>query len=189
MNIYGDRVILRGVEESDIEMLRDMMNDPDTEHMTVGHHFPQSKAAQAQWFAHFSNDEKNQRWIIEVRESGEAIGLIAITDIDWKSRDATYGIKLKANGPRGKGYASDSELAMMRFVFEEMGLHRLSSSVLAYNAASIRMTENCGAKREGLKRKAVFKGGKWHDLILYGVLYEDFLEAKNRLNWGSAPTP
>ena len=42
MILKGKKVTLRAVEESDIEMLRELINDPEIEKMTVGKSFPVS---------------------------------------------------------------------------------------------------------------------------------------------------
>lgn len=183
MNIYGQKVVLRAMEPEDMEMLREMVNDPEIERMVGGWSFPISKVEQMKWYERVVSDKQNLRFIIETRESDEPIGMISLTEIDWKNREAVYAIKLKKDAPKQKGYASDSEFALMKFAFEELQLHRLTSEVLEYNIASIALTEKCGAQREGLKRSAVYKRGEYHNVICYGVLYEDFLRAAKQAGW------
>lgn len=183
MIIYGKKVLLRGIEQEDIEMLRETINDPETEYMTTGWHFPLSRTDQQRWFEDYRQNNTNQRWVIETIETHEAIGLIALTDIDWKNREAWYSYKLKPSGPKRLGYGTDAMMALLQYSFEELGMHRISGTVIEYNTASIHLSEKFGAKREGLKRQAIYKRGAWHDVICYGVLYEDYLEAKKRLNW------
>ena len=43
MELRGKKVVLRAVEEEDLEMLRELTNDPDYEKMIVGWSFPISK--------------------------------------------------------------------------------------------------------------------------------------------------
>ena len=47
MKLVGKKVTLRAVEQEDLEMLRELTNDPDFERMAVGWSFPISKAQQA----------------------------------------------------------------------------------------------------------------------------------------------
>ncbi|MEG1578860.1 MAG: GNAT family protein [Oscillospiraceae bacterium] len=183
MNLYGKKVMLRAMEPEDMEMLRETINDPEMERMIGGWSFPVSKLEQMQWYERVVADKRNLRFIIESLETKEALGMISLTDIDWKNRNAAYAIKLKQDAPKKKGYASDSGLTLMRFAFEELQLHRLTSDVLEYNTASIAMMEKCGAQREGLKRSAVYKNGQYHNVICYGVLYEDFKRAAEKAGW------
>ena len=183
MNLYGEKVLLRAMEPEDMEMYREMVNDPDIEQMLGGWSFPVSSVEQRQWYERVAMDKRNLRFTIEDQSTGEALGMIYLSELDWKNRTAVYGMKLKKNAPKRKGYASDSEFTLMRYAFLELGFHRLSSEVLDYNTPSIGTKEKCGAKREGLKRSAVFKDGAYHDVICYGVLYEDFVEAVKRSGW------
>ena len=176
MNLMGKKVMLRAMELEDMETLLEMVNDPEIDHMVTGWSYPVSRHEQMRWFDRVSSDRNNLRFMIEELETGRAVGMISLTELDWKNREAVYGIKLRKSAPKRKGIATDAEFTLMRFVFEELNLHRLTSIVLDYNQASIVMTEKCGAKREGIKRSAIFKRGQYHDAIYYGELYEDFLE-------------
>ena len=160
-----------------------MINDPEIEKMVAGWSFPVSMYSQMKWYENVIDDKNNYRFIIELVETKQAVGLISLTDIDWKNREAQYAIKLCSDAPKNQGIATDSEFALMRYYFEELQMHRLSSAVMISNVASIVMTEKCGAKREGVKRSALYKNGSYQDVILYGVLYEDFCEAAKNANW------
>ncbi|MCC5909795.1 MAG: hypothetical protein JJT76_05100 [Clostridiaceae bacterium] len=46
MNLKGKIVTLRAIEEEDLEMLRDIINDPEVERLVVGWSLPISKAQQ-----------------------------------------------------------------------------------------------------------------------------------------------
>lgn len=183
MNLYGEKVLLRAMEPEDMEMFRDMINDPEIERMVGGWSFPVSRTSQMKWYERVDGDRNNLRFTIQLQDSGQAVGMISLTGIDWKNREGVYGIKLCSKAPKRQGIARDAVWAMMQYAFEELQLHRLTGEVLSYNAASAALWEGCGSKREGLKRQAIFKGGTYHDVIYYGVLYEDFLDAVTRFGW------
>ena len=185
MNIYGEKVLLRAMEPEDMEMLREMVNDPEIERMVGGWSFPVSSHAQARWYENVVGDRNAQRYIIEIRETHEAIGLINLVDIDWKNRTAFHGIKLKSDAPKGQGYATDAVMALEWYAFEQLNLNRLDGSCIVYNTASQRLYDKCGVKVEGIRRRAIFKDGQYYDQQYMGVLREDYLEAKRRMNWHS----
>lgn len=183
MNIYGEKVMLRAMEPEDMEMLREAVNDPEIEHMIGGWSFPVSKLEQMQWYERIVIDKRNLRFIIEVLDTGDAIGMCSLTEIDWKNRSAVTAIKLKKSAPKRKGYASDALFSLMQYAFEELQFYRLSCEIMEYNSASIALHKRCGALQEGLKRGAVYKNGNYHNVICYGVLYEDFLRATRQTRW------
>jgi RimJ/RimL family protein N-acetyltransferase len=183
MNINGKKVTLRAMEPEDMEMLRETVNDPEIERMVGGWSFPISTYQQMKWYESVINDKNNLRFIIEDKETHKAIGAINLINIDWKNRNAFTGMKLHSTAPHGKGYATDSIMALMCYVFEQLQFERLDGSWLLYNLPSKRVYEKCGWRVEGIKRRAVFKDGQYHDQAYAGVLKEDYFEAKKRLGW------
>lgn len=173
MNIYGKKVMLRAMEIADCEMIREMFNDPVLENLVVGWAFPVSKYAQEQWFAKNFNDQKNFRFVIETPEEG-AVGIATLTNIDWKNRSATHGIKLANKTFRSKGVGTDAVMAVMRYAFDELGLNRLDGSWFDENTASKNMYKKCGWIEEGVKRKCVYKQGEYRDLTIVGILATDY---------------
>lgn len=150
-----------------------MFNDPEIEEKVVGWAFPLSMYNQEQWFKSHSDDSRNLRFVIETEKDG-AIGIATLTDIDWKNRSAFSGIKIEKRENRSKGIGTDTIMALMRYCFDELQLNRLDTCWLAENAPSRGMYKKCGWKEEGIKRKCIFKGGKYHDYIIGGILAEDY---------------
>lgn len=176
MELRGKKVLLRAVEEEDLEMLRELTNDPDYEKMIVGWSFPISKQEQKEWFLNCHNGLSRLRYIIETEEEG-AVGMIGLRDIDWKNGSASgLGMRIANKEIRTKGLATDAWMTLMRYAFYELRLNRVNGSALEYNKASLKVCEKVGFKIEGTQRKAIFKDGKYVDLILMGCLREDYEE-------------
>lgn len=173
MIIKGKFVTLRAIEQEDLEFLREMMNDPDLERLLVGWSLPISKLEQQQWFDATLKNRDSIRLVIESPENG-AIGLIVVTNLDWKNRSARLGIKIANQKYRAKGIGSDTLMAIMRFLFTELQMHYLDAEIIAYNETALKQQQKCGWRIEGIKRKAVYKGGTYHDLYITGILKEEY---------------
>lgn len=184
MNIVGKKVILRAIEEDDLELLRDMVNDSEIENLVVGWSIPVSKQAQKNWFDRSKNDHNNIRVIIEDKENG-SVGMANIVNIDWKNRVAFHGIKISSKASRGKGIGTDAVMAIMRYAFDELQLNRLDGAIIDYNIPSKKLYSKCGWKDEGVKRKYIYKNGKYHDLIILGILKEEYYELVRQTNYWS----
>lgn len=172
MEIYGKFVKLRAMELEDCDMVREMFNDPEIEKLVIGWAFPVSKYAQEKWFEEHYND-KNLRFIIETEENG-AVGVATLTDIDWKNRMAYHGIKLSNTKNRRKGIGTDSVMAIMRYAFDELQLNRLNGSWFQENVASKNMYMKCGWKEEGIRKRYIYKSGRYWDLVETGILAEEY---------------
>lgn len=185
MELYGKNVVLRAVEEEDIEMLRQLTNSPDFEKMVVGWSFPISRNAQEEWFRNCKNDLSCIRYIIETKEDG-AVGMIGLKNIDWKNGVADgLGMRIAKKEVRTKGLATDAWMTLMKYAFNELRLNRINGTALAYNQISLHVCKKVGFKIEGTQRKAIYKNGEYIDLILLGCLksdYEEILEGNNY--WG-----
>ena len=179
MNIYGKKVVLRAVEIEDCQLIKEMFNDPEMENLVVGWAFPVSMFAQKKWMETHYNDQDALRFVIDTKEDG-AVGVLILADIDWKNRRASVGAKLASIGNRSKGYGTDALMAVMRYAFDELGLHRLDASRLATNQASARALAKCGFVEEGLKREYIYKGGKYQDLVELGILAHEYYEMSTK---------
>lgn len=183
MNIKGKKVVLRAIEEKDLELLHKWSNDPEINYMLGGWHFPSSMQDQQKWFASLSLTNNNQRFAIETEELG-LIGMINLVDINWKDRRAFTGMLLGDKDMRGKGYGVDAIMTMNKYVFEELGLKRLDGSMISYNEASIGVyTKKCGWVIEGIKKDAYFRKNQWWDEVIVGITSSDYFELLAKDNY------
>jgi len=67
---------------------------------------------------------------------------------------------------------------MIRFGFDQLGLHRISAAIGPGNAASIAVVSKLGMRYEGRIRHHVHTNGAWRDSLLYSVLEDELPEAE-----------
>lgn len=176
---YG-KVKLRAVEFEDLDMLREMMNDPDIESNIGGFSYPISKTQQEQWFENLKNNKNELRLIIDVANNG-AIGTIILTDIDWKNRTAEINTKIiNKSETRGQGYGTFARIALLKYAFEQLNLHCVYSRVLEYNEISKHINLKLGYRHEGTLRERVYKNGKYNALEIYSMLKGELIEPRDR---------
>jgi [ribosomal protein S5]-alanine N-acetyltransferase len=70
----------------------------------------------------------------------------------------------------GQGYATEAALALLKFGFEDLGVHRIVAFCNANNAASYRVMEKIGMHRDGHLREALKWRGEWSDEFVYSIL-------------------
>lgn len=75
----------------------------------------------------------------------------------------------------GRGYATEAAAALLRHGFEALGLHRVVAACQPENAASRRVMEKIGMRREAHFRKCFqVDETTWLDEYLYAILEEDW---------------
>lgn len=171
MLIFGDEIVLRGVEANDNAMLLSLINDPDTEMMLGGSSWPVSETEQLKWFERQEQNKTTMRCVIAPKEDfNKAIGTIILNEIDPHNGTGHIHIKISKDGVRGKGYGKDAVKSLTRYAFDELRLNCIYANILPYNEASIRLFEKCGYEREGVLRERVYKRGKFYDLYAYSII-------------------
>jgi [ribosomal protein S5]-alanine N-acetyltransferase len=74
----------------------------------------------------------------------------------------------------GHGFATEAARAVIDFGFSGLGLARVYAQVLADNCASLRVLDKLGMVNEGIKRQHVHKARRLHDVVLYGLLRDEW---------------
>ncbi len=74
-----------------------------------------------------------------------------------------------------QGYMTAALRALIPFAIETLRLHRLEAACIPANAASIRLLEKTGFRREGYAREYLCINGTWQDHLLYARLKDDAL--------------
>lgn len=122
--------------------------------------------------------EGHENWIRTQIETGHVVqtiicdavtdrplGSVYIRDIDRRHQKAEYGIFIGEADARGRGIGTAAAKLMLRYCFEEEGLHRIYLRALAGNEQAVRSYEKAGFVREGYLRDDVRIDGAYRDII------------------------
>ena len=90
-----------------------------------------------------------------------------ITHRDWREGEIGYHLH---RDYWGQGYATEAAMALLRFGFEDLHLHRLFCGLLRRNVASARVMQKAGMQQEAHFRQNKWIGARWHDTLLYAML-------------------
>ncbi|MHB2166981.1 GNAT family N-acetyltransferase [Alsobacter sp. R-9] len=74
----------------------------------------------------------------------------------------------------GKGHMTRAVRAAAGYAFDTLRLRRLEAACVPINAASTRLLEKVGFRREGYARQYLCINGVWQDHLLYALLRDDF---------------
>ncbi|MEV1026041.1 GNAT family protein [Streptomyces sp. NPDC050264] len=86
-----------------------------------------------------------------------------------------YGITVGA-GHRGKGDAAEAVVMLLRFMIAERRCHTCQTRIFAENETSLAFHRRLGFVEEGRLRDHVFFAGRYHDLVVTGMLADEFAE-------------
>ncbi len=170
------RLVLREYVEDDVAAVHAYAGDPEmTRYMAWG-----------------PNTERDTREFIREASAARAAAPRLIYDLAVTLRDGGRlmgGCGLRISEPRhrggfigyilhrdawGRGYASEAAGALVDFGFGTLGLHRIYAVCDPANAASARVLEKLGMRREGLLREHRWEKGRWVDELLYALLEREW---------------
>lgn len=178
--LKGNRIQLRPVRKSDVtdtEVVK-WLDDPETTILANGYYVPRTIMAEEKWIEELTTMKvtSNVELVIESVEGNEAkaIGIIELDGIEPKDYCAGFGITIGDKDYWNKGYGTEAANLIIKYGFEQLNLHRISSNAFSFNERSIRMHKKLGFREEGRQREINFANGQYHDLVLFGILKEEW---------------
>jgi diamine N-acetyltransferase len=161
---FSDGVILfRAVESTDLEVLRNWINDPETS-CYLRASWPVSSREQQDWFEQLKKDATRKKLMLDLLGVGP-IGVLSLTEIDPVNRSVEIGITIGVAEYRRKGLASRALRYAVATLFDTFGYHRVWAQILETNEDSLHLFEHAGFRKEGCLRESVYwKGrmvGRW----------------------------
>jgi len=74
----------------------------------------------------------------------------------------------------GQGLAPEATVAVLRFAFEELGLHRVEIAIVPRNLPSRRVVEKLNVREEGVAVRYLEIDGGWEDHVRYAMTSEEW---------------
>jgi RimJ/RimL family protein N-acetyltransferase len=173
--LKGERVTLRAIKRDDLPALLAFNNDLEVE--LAGGGDPPMPQSLERLQADFEREaEKGGRddayFAIEV--DGVFIGHCGLWKVNATARTAEFGIGIGEKSYWGKGYGREAITLLIEYGFRYRNFRRLWLEVNASNERAIRAYLACGFVKEGLLREHVWSDGRYDDLVLMGILREDW---------------
>jgi RimJ/RimL family protein N-acetyltransferase len=109
------------------------------------------------------------------RADGRLMGDCGLRFPEGDTRQAEVGITL-APPYHGQGYAAEALRAMLGYLFDVLGKHRVYATMDPRNHSSIALVERVGLRREGHFHKSVWCHGEWADDLVYAMLEDEWRE-------------
>lgn len=174
-------VFLRGFNPEDYILINRWRNDREIQSLTGGTFRYVSIEMEKEWVAKKMMDNLNNIYlaICPKENPNLMVGYTSINSIDYIHRSAHGGgIVIGDKNYRDGVIRFEASCLVREHVFEDMNLHRFSAACLSEHLVSRITIEASGFVLEGVKREAVYKAGKYHDLLQYSLLKEEYESLK-----------
>ncbi len=121
-------------------------------------------------------EEKSMYYFtIRAKSDDRLIGKAIVQWVEWSNGNAHIKFGIGSAEDRRKGYASQAMRMLLRFAFAELNLFRLTADVPAYNEGAIALLKKFGFVEEVRRRQALERDGQRWDMLVFGLLKDDWL--------------
>jgi len=176
--LTGEQVVLRPFDfDQDAAAIREMLLDPEGLKLTGSIHDPGSlpvwdDAAEArcrEWYSSRKDQPDRLDLAITDKATGQFVGEVVFNE--WSAQNHSCNFRIMI-GPRGRdrGLGTEAIRLFIGYGFEQLGLHRISLDVLAFNPRGRRAYEKVGFVTEGVLREEHSWDGQWIDDTIMSIL-------------------
>ncbi len=175
MNLTGEKVRIKNIKRSDIPLLVKWKNDLEIADLVRGGPINTTIEIENRRFERGLGEDDVLRLIIETF-SGKPIGFISLINIDQENRKAEVGMLIGEKEFWNQGYGTDSLITLLEHLFLGSGFNRIGLEIFEYNQRAKRAYEKIGFQVEGVQRQGLYRNNQYYDVILMGILKEDFVK-------------
>jgi sulfate adenylyltransferase large subunit len=171
-----ERLILRDFVEDDWRAVHEYDTDPEVvRYMPWG---PNTEQQTKEFIAGAIRQQEEMprrqyELAVVLRDTNRLIGAcgLRLSRPDHHGGDIGYSFNRQF---WGQGYATEAARAIIRFGFEQCGLHRIFATCDAQNVASGRVLEKLGMRREGHFLQDKWERQQWRDSLLFAILADEW---------------
>ena len=168
--LIGESVVLRRHRPENLAAYRRWFGDPEVARLTRYRDGPMRPDEIERFFTARVVGIDSLTLAVHLRKTDRLIGSCAFSQLDADNRSALYHITIGEKDLWGRGYGTEATELMLRHGFQNLGLHRISLSVFAFNERAIRSYRKVGFVVEGRARDAIFRDGRFWDEISMSLL-------------------
>ncbi|MDP1557672.1 MAG: GNAT family N-acetyltransferase [Nitrosomonas sp.] len=179
--LEGNRLLLRPCTEKDAVFLHTCYRNSDF--MAMYNKYIPRNLSMEELVNKLRQSAKNHpcqthsvNWVIIEKNTGRAIGIAALTEINFQHQRAEFLLGIPCIADRKSGAALEAALLILNFAFNQVDLHKITSVVYGDNEVAQKNILALGFIAEGCQREHLCDPEKGHffDVYVYGMTRSDF---------------
>ena len=180
------RVILTELSDDDIAVYRDWFLESEPKTMTCRPIGDTSLDKMIERFRDRFNGETCGHFAVRRVDDNRLVGRASYFDLNTRNRSVEIGYLI---GPefRGKGYAREAIILMLRYLFDKLELNKAMAQTAEFNIESVALLKRLGFKQDGRLRQHHPLDGKNYDDLLFSILAEEFGSENRSVDWKNDP--
>ncbi|WP_137287532.1 GNAT family N-acetyltransferase [Halorussus salinisoli] len=169
--LSSDRVDLRITEREDVEFLQRARTDPELR-TPLTFTEPQTREQVEEFYENtISSDNGDANFLLCVDGREDPLGEVDLFRVESDHAEIAYWLLPEG---RGEGYATEAVSLLLDYAFETRGLRRVFARVVDFNERSRGLLKRLGFTEEGRLRDHEYLDGEYRDVLIYGLLREEW---------------
>jgi len=166
-----ERLVLRPFQISDAARVKALAGAPEIYRTTLNIPHPYEDGMAEKWIAsHASQFYQGDGVSLAITLKADGL-LIGATGLHATLRHQRAELGYWIGVPYwGNGYCTEAAVTIIRYGFDVMNYHKITSSHMEWNLASGRVMQKAGMCKEGTLIDHVAKDGRYHTMIVYGIV-------------------
>ncbi|WP_339147176.1 MULTISPECIES: GNAT family protein [unclassified Sutcliffiella] len=173
-NVETDRLTIRELKSEDLQAIHNIRSNKDIfKYVIWGPITFENTKKMLDRQIDFQKEQNRKVYVFAVTYSNNVVGecFLVITD-HYETAEIGYYFHPEY---WGNGYALETVIALLKFGFTDLGLHRIFAKCDSENIGSINVLTKAGFRLEGeLKKESKIKG-EWRDSLLFAILEEELM--------------
>lgn len=171
LTLQGFRTLIQAPVAGDETAFLEAMRE------SVGLHYPWVSAPKdhAGWERYMTRLKRDNEdgFLVRRIEDGVICGVINLNIITFEALCSAYVSYYGVASQAEKGYMKEGMTQVIRYAFDELGLHRLEANIQPGNQASIALARSVGFEYEGFSPRFLRINGEWCDHERWAVIADD----------------
>ncbi len=172
LTLKGKNIYLRALEPEDIDFIYTIENDEQIWEVSSTQ-TPYSRFLIKQYLENAHQDiyEIKQLRLVICSNDDALLGLIDLFDFDPTHNRAGVGIIIAEDENRGKGFGAEALELIIKYGKTHLRLHQLYANISENNLVSVKLFENQGFTKIGVKKEWNLINDSYQDEFLYQLIY------------------
>ena len=174
--LEGKTVNLRVMDKEDLPLFTEWFNNSNPEFL--GEYFSPFQRSRTELEKMFESSPFEEKVFFIEKKDGTKIGyIVQFNVLAPYTKMQEIGYFLIPN-ERGKGYCTEATQLVVDYLFLSKNVSRIQATTHTRNAASQKVLEKAGFKKEGILRKSNLVRGELTDMFILSILREEWKEPK-----------
>ena len=148
MKIETDRLIIRSIQETDLESLAELWIDPDVTYYMGGQRNHEEVLKSLEDDVQANHKPTFNLWPVIEKGTNQIIGDCGIIEKKVEGKNEYEIVYVLAKSAWGKGFATEVAISIRDYAFKQLGLKRIIALIDPNNSSSERVAVKIGLRYE-----------------------------------------